>query len=112
MKFLKVLSILLIVAIPGYAQKYELGKVSVGELAERVHPKDSSASAAFLFQKGQTTFEFHERDGIFQAVTKVKTRIKIYKKDGYHWANRSFSYYYPTSQRESISFDDAYTFNL
>ena len=36
------------------AQKFELGKVSIEELQEKVHPKDTAAVAAILFKKGET----------------------------------------------------------
>ena len=40
------------------AQNFELGKVSMSELQEKVHSKDTSAVAAFLFQKGKTYFAY------------------------------------------------------
>jgi hypothetical protein len=33
------------------AQEFKLGKVSVEELQEKQHPKDSTAAAAILFER-------------------------------------------------------------
>jgi hypothetical protein len=45
------------------AQKLELGKVSIEELAEKVHPIDASAVAAILFKKGTVRFEYSQDNG-------------------------------------------------
>ena len=38
------------------AQVFELGKVSITELEEKMHPIDSTASAAILFKRGLDFF--------------------------------------------------------
>ncbi|MGZ9674923.1 DUF3857 domain-containing protein [Flavobacterium sp. GNP001] len=93
------------------AQNFELGKVSILELQEKVHPKDSSAAAAILFEKGKNTFIYSPEKG-FMMVTEIKTRIKIYKKEGYEWANKSIRFYSDNEARETVSFSDAITYNL
>jgi hypothetical protein len=93
------------------AQKFELGKVSIAELEEKEHPRDPSAAAAVLFEKGKVTYEYSQSNG-FDMVTTVSARIKIYKKEGYGWANKAVSYYLMSSAREKISFSDAATYNL
>jgi transglutaminase-like putative cysteine protease len=93
------------------AQKFELGKVSIAELQEKVHQKDSSAAAAILFKKGEVQFEYTQEHG-FEMVTTVKTRIKFYKKEGYEWANQSVAYYIGNSSRDKVIFSGANTFNL
>jgi hypothetical protein len=93
------------------AQEFKLGKVSVAELEEKEHPKDPSAVAAILFKKGEAKIEYSETSG-FQFTTVVKTRIKIYKKEGYSWANQEVGYYLDSSYDENVSFSDAYTYNL
>jgi hypothetical protein len=109
----KKLSVILFVIIfsNANAQKFELGKVSIAELQEKVHPKDTSAVAAILFEKGKVSFEYDQNVG-FLMVTEVKTRIKIYKKEGYEWANKQISYYVDSSTNEKVSFSDANTYNL
>lgn len=93
------------------AQEFKLGKVSIAELQEKEHPKDPSAVAAILFKKGEVKFEFSQNDG-FQMFTEVETRIKIYKKEGYDWANQNIRYYLVGNSKELISVSDAVTYNL
>ena len=93
------------------AQEFKLGKVSIAELQEKKHPKDSSAVAAILFKKGETKFKYSDESG-FEVFTVVQTRIKIYKKEGYNWANHEVHYYLDSSLNENVSFADAYAYNL
>lgn len=102
---------LLVFVLKTNAQVYKLGKVSVAELEEKAHPKDPSAAAAILFKKGEVRFEYSQEKG-FEMVTVVKTRIKIYKKEGYEWANKGIQYYLKGDLEEGVSFSDAITFNL
>ena len=107
----KTLLILLFVFSFSNAQKFELGKVSVEELQEKFHSKDTSAVAAILFKKGYVTFEYSQDKG-FQILTTVKARIKIYKKEGYEWANQKIGYRIQTNVAEALAFDNAITYNL
>lgn len=93
------------------AQKFELGKVSIAELEEKVHPKDSSAVAAILFSKGESKFEFSQSNG-FVMSTRVQTRIKIYKKQGNDWATKKVEYSLSGNSKEKVSFSDVVTYNL
>jgi len=93
------------------AQNFELGKVSLAELQEKVHPKDSSAVAAVLFEKGKNSFEYSQEKG-FVMITEIKARIKIYKKGGYDWASKSVRFYLANDAKETVSFSDAITYNL
>ena len=94
------------------AQEFKLGKVSVAELEQKVHPKDTSAVAAILYKKGKSSIEYNDTDG-FVLITKVDARIKIYKKEGYDWANQSVVYYIgDNNSREKVEFSDVNTFNL
>ncbi|MEP6805583.1 MAG: transglutaminase, partial [Flavobacterium sp.] len=113
MKFIKLLSlsILLLFISKVTAQEFKLGKVSIAELEQKVHPKDSSAAAAILYKKGKTRIEYDQNDG-FITVTEVETRIKIYKKEGYNWANQNVWYYNANGIKEKVSFSDAVTYNL
>jgi hypothetical protein len=105
------LILFLIIFSNANAQIYELGKVSIPELQEKMHPKDSSAVAAILFKKGKVRFEYDQNEG-FLMITEVKTRIKIYKKEGYEWANQEVRYYVDSNTNEKVSFSDANTYNL
>ena len=92
-------------------KKLELGKVTIQELKEKMHPIDTSAVAAILFKKGEVRYEYSQDKG-FNMVTEVKTRIKIYKKEGYDWANKKVNYFIGSSNKENVSFSDAVTYNL
>lgn len=94
------------------AQEFKLGKVSISELEQKTHPKDSTAVAAILFKKGETSFEYSESEG-FLVVNEVSMRIKIYKKEGYNWANQSIRFASGTNNiKEKVTFSDAATYNL
>lgn len=93
------------------AQNFDLGKVSIAELQEKEYPNDPSAVAAILFSKGQTVIEYSDNKG-FEKITTVKTRIKIYKKEGYEWANHEVMYYNGSNPKETVNFSDVATYNL
>lgn len=105
------LTVILLIASPAISQEFKLGKVSVKELEEKVHPKDSSAVAAILYKNGESRIEYDQNDG-FVVLTEVETRIKIYKKEGYDWANQKVWYYNTDSFKERVFFTDAVTYNL
>ncbi|GIQ60212.1 hypothetical protein Flavo103_33480 [Flavobacterium collinsii] len=113
MKFIKFLSFLIVLLcmFKVTAQEFKPGKVSVAELEEKVHPKDSSAAAAILYRKGIARIEYDETEG-FVVVTEVETRIKIYKKEGYDWANQKVWYRNESGFKEKVTFSDAVTYNL
>ena len=88
----KIVSIaLLLIGATLQAQKYDLGKVTVQELSEKVCPIDSSAPAAVLFNEAKTSFIYEGQEG-FRIVTEIMTKIKIYKKEGYDYANHVEKY--------------------
>lgn len=94
------------------AQEFKLGKVSIAELEEKAHPKDSSAVAAILFKKGQSRFEYSQNDG-FVVILEITMRIKIYKKEGYDWANKQVAFLAGNgTSKEKVAFSDAVTYNL
>lgn len=102
--------LLFLAVVSASGQKMELGKVSIAELQEKVHPLDTSAAAAILFKKGKTHFTVGA-SGEWSVITEVQYRIKIYKKEGYEWANQEISYY-TGGQPIKAYFDDAVTYNL
>ncbi|KAF2337348.1 MAG: DUF3857 domain-containing protein [Flavobacterium nitrogenifigens] len=113
MKIIKLfsLTVILLLGPKLISQEFKLGKVSIAELEQKVHPKDSSAVAAVLYKKGISRMEFDQNDG-FYMMTDVETRIKIYKKEGYEWANQQVWYYNTTNLKERVFFSDAITYNL
>lgn len=56
------------------AQEFKPGKVSIAELEQKRHPKDSSAAAAILYKKGKSAIEYNQQEG-FVLVTQVEARI-------------------------------------
>ncbi|OIV43356.1 DUF3857 domain-containing protein [Flavobacterium johnsoniae] len=112
MKLINFFSLLLLFVVSEMtAQEFKLGKVSIAELEQKVHPKDSSAAAAILYRKGESRIEYDQNDG-FVVLTDVETRIKIYKKEGYDWANQEVWYYNTNNLKEKVFFADAVTYNL
>lgn len=95
------------------AQNYELGKVTIAELKEKIHPKDSSAPAAILFKKGRTYFGYNKDVG-FYANHVCEVKIKIYKKEGLSWADQKVRFYigYEKLNEDRLEFSEAVTYNL
>jgi hypothetical protein len=95
------------------AQSYELGRVTIAELQEKVNPKDTTAPAAILFKKGRTFFTYN-RDNGFVANHVYEFKIKIYKKEGLSWADQKVRFYigYENLNEDRLEFSDAVTYNL
>lgn len=102
-----------VVNVELYSQKLELGKVTKAELLEKYNPNDTLAPATFLFKKAKTVFRYYEGKG-FVSTTDFFIKLKIYKKEGFDWANFEIPYYvgYETLNDESISISSAFTYNL
>ena len=115
MKIIKViLSIFIFLIITkAKSQNFELGKVSITELEEKVHPKDSSAVAAILYKKAKTFFNYNIKNG-FTVLHEYEYRIKIYKKEGLSWANFEVPYYvgYEDMNKDMVKFSNGVTYNL
>ncbi|SFW44074.1 DUF3857 domain-containing protein [Cellulophaga fucicola] len=94
------------------AQDFDFGKVSVEELQEKIHPIDSSASAAYLYKHKKCYFRYLDNSG-FELVTEVYERIKIYNKEGYDFATKAIPLYKASQgNREKIIGLKAVTYNL
>lgn len=95
------------------AQKYELGKVTVAQLQEMVHPTDTTAPAAIIFKKGRTFFTYNKSNG-FSANHVYEFKIKIYKKEGLSWADQKVRFYigYEKLNEDRLEFSQAITYNL
>jgi hypothetical protein len=95
------------------AQNYELGKVTVAELKEESHPKDTTAPAAILFKKGRTFFTYNLKNG-FSANHVYEFKIKIYRKEGLIWADQKVRFYigYENLNKDWVEFSNAITYNL
>lgn len=97
----------------GTAQEFKLGKVAIKELEEKVHPNDTTAAAAILFNTARTFFKYDATNG-FSIITENTFRIKIYKKEGLIWANYKLPYRsgYETLNDDRVEFKDCVTYNL
>ena len=113
MKINLLLSLLILNFSITNAQDFKLGKVSIAELEQKFHPKDSSAVAAILFKKGRTYFTYNAKAG-FSANHVIEFRIKIYKKGGLSWANQQAAYYvgYENINDDKVRFSSSATYNL
>jgi len=110
--FKKILLLLIFqLGITGYCQVFipEVPKITVADLSQKVHPQDTMAAAAYLYRNGQTWFEI--KDNQWVVVTEIYTRLKIYKKEGYSYANAEINFY-TGSNKANTSFTDANTYNL
>lgn len=113
MNKIKTFGIICLIFITGqvFSQKRELGQVTIDELKEKKCPKDTSAAATVLFEKGKTSFEYNQNDG-FSIITEVDVKIKIYKKEGYNYANKDIVFYVGGTKDERVEFSKAITYNL
>jgi hypothetical protein len=95
------------------SQQGELGKVTIAELEQKFHPKDSSASAAILFKKGRSFFTY-SHDAGFTVNHVCEVKIKIYKKEGLKWADQKVRFYigYENLNQDKLEFSNAVTYNL
>lgn len=109
MKQLIILAFL--VSINSFSQKLELGNVTVEELNQKNHTIDSSAVSAIVFKKGQVSFEFSQQDG-FYIETKIKLKIKIYKKGGTDWGTFKIPLYSKSNAKQTLDIKSAVTYNL
>lgn len=110
-QFLTTTIALFLIAFSTNAQDFRLGKVSIEELKQKIHPTDSSAVAAILFEKAENKLVYNQEKG-FEIELVVRTRIKIYKKEGYDWASKKVRYYLINDLREKVVFSDVVTYNL
>lgn len=105
--------VLLVAITKVKAQNFELGKVSIAELQEKVNPNDTTAVAAILYNKARTFFTYNSVRG-FSINTEFEIRIKIYKKEGLEWASHQVDYYvgYEKYNDDNVSYSNAVTYNL
>lgn len=80
-----------------------MGKVTIAELEEKIHPLDSGAVVAVLFCKGISKIDDDSE-------TTILMRIKIYRKEGYDWANAQFAF--PAGKSNYLNLTDVVTYNL
>jgi len=102
---------LIFISVQCNAQKYEPEKVTFEMLKANKNSIDTTAVAAILYRVGVVNFNYMEGRG-FETVTTIKTRIKIYSKQGFDYANQKFLYYVGDNIVEKIEIVNAFTYNL
>ena len=113
LRLIVVFGLMILGTLKATAQKYELGKVSIAQLQEKVHPQDTTAPAAIIFKKGRTFFSYNISNG-FAANHVYEFKIKIYKKEGLEWADQKVRFYigYEKLNEDRLEFSEAVTYNL
>ncbi|MFD2908190.1 DUF3857 domain-containing protein [Flavobacterium ardleyense] len=94
-----------------FAQEYKLGKVTIEELKETEHKIEKEATACKIFSKSKTSIVYNDEKG-FELVTEVENKIKIYKTEGLKYADFAVNIRNQNSDKETISFSEANTYNL
>ncbi|TRW25276.1 DUF3857 domain-containing protein [Flavobacterium zepuense] len=115
MKHCATFTVLLLITISAYSQDNgavvpPIPAVSIADLEERIYAEDSSAQAAYLYIRGKTYYE-NKGTYLWDMVTEVYKRIKIYKKDGFDYADASIRYYSGNSRGTGF-FKEVATYNL
>lgn len=112
MNRLSIIAVLFVATLSAmFAQDARLGKVTVEELKTTKSEIDTSAVAEILYVKANYVI-LYDSEGMPQLHREVETKIKIYKKEGYDWANHSISIYTAGGSSETGYYTDAYTYNL
>ncbi|MEM0931223.1 MAG: DUF3857 domain-containing protein [Bacteroidota bacterium] len=106
-----ILVLTLIVAYPLSAQNYKFRKVSKDELTEKIYAKDSSASAAYLYNHRNSYYRYTNGEGLI-LVTEIHKRIKIYNTEGFDFATETVSLYESGGSAEEIVGIKGYTYSL
>ncbi|WP_298120468.1 DUF3857 domain-containing protein [Flavobacterium sp.] len=107
------LALFFIINTFGYAQNFDLGKVTKEELLEKKCKNDTNAVAAILFKKAKTSFKYNQSEG-FVSTTEYSIKLKIYKTEGLGWANFEMPYYvgYLNLDDEIVEISKAFTYNI
>jgi hypothetical protein len=89
----------------------KFGKIDIENLKMTHYANDSSVSAIMLKDYGKAELIYDQIIG-WQLHFKHHRRIKIFKKDGYKWADGSITLYHDLDQSEEIRGLKANTYNL
>ncbi|MXN91050.1 DUF3857 domain-containing protein [Flavobacterium sp. Sd200] len=104
-------AVVLFASMAGLAQTatVEPLKITKEDLTEKTHPQDTTTAAAYLYRYGKTWYEINNNYWVM--VTEVYSRIKIYKKEGYSFANPEIVFYSGARTANGF-FSEASTYNL
>ncbi|WP_278020311.1 DUF3857 domain-containing protein [Flavobacterium ginsengisoli] len=87
------------------AQNASLGNVTIAQLEEKRHPKDSAAVLAILYSN--IAIDLNANGNSQKTTTK---KVKIYKSEGYNLSNVLI--YFATGKLSYVNIVSAYTYNL
>lgn len=109
---MKYLFAFLVLSISLKAQEFKMGDISIPEFTEKYNPIDKTASAGILFDAGNLRIYYKKNRGWLYKL-EVKTRLKIYNKEGYSHASISIPYYGGSinPKKEYFKKLKAYTYN-
>ncbi|MCW0481120.1 DUF3857 domain-containing protein [Gaoshiqia sediminis] len=94
-------------------QPSKFGKIDLTELESKLCPIDSNAHAYYIFDVGNTSFEYDQTmDKGFQLVFNRHLRIKILDKQAFDWGNFSIPIYQSNFDKEEVTSLKAFTYNL
>ncbi|WP_299673219.1 transglutaminase domain-containing protein [uncultured Tenacibaculum sp.] len=107
-----ILSVLFLIAFTSnnFAQEIKFGKVSKEAILQKEHQKDSTATAAYLYNKRRTAYLYDQNNG-FMMTTDIHKRIKVYSKDALKKGTFLITLYNNGSTREKIIKIKGYAFN-
>jgi len=95
------------------AQKYshEFGNINMEELQLNRYEKDTSAEAVVIYDIGKSYF-LATADNKFDLYFERKTKIKIFNKAGYKFADIRIPFYVTKDDEEQIMDLRGYTYNI
>ncbi|MEE4215769.1 MAG: DUF3857 domain-containing protein [Bacteroidales bacterium] len=97
--------------VNGQEFKMEFGDIDPDNLAMKAYVRDTSVSAMVIGDFGDISF-IYDQDLGFKIIFKRHTRIKIFTKEGYDFANQSLALYSTANIKEEVIKLRATTYNL
>ena len=91
--------------------QYKFGKVSEEAVTQKEHHIEKDASAAVLYRKYNTKFNYLDEKG-FQLETEVHEIIKIYNSEGHDWATVEIPLYKQSGSKELVRNLKGYTYTM
>tara|TARA_R110000751_G_scaffold83869_5_gene168118 strand:+ start:2532 stop:4550 length:2019 start_codon:yes stop_codon:yes gene_type:complete len=98
-------------SINAQSSAVKFGKVSMEQVAQKLHAVDSDSEAAILYKKERLFYNYSSGKG-FNTTREVHLRIKIYNKAGLDWATKVVSLYTSNSGEQKIYNIKGFTYNL
>lgn len=93
-----------------FSQELALGNVTVEELQKTQSDIEPDAPAEYIFRKATYVVEMNVF-GFFSLKVNIQSKLKIYSKEGYDWANFEIPVY-TNGGKEHIFYENAVTYNL